>query len=81
MLNAEYRYPVWANLDALVFVDAGQVFDTLSAVAADRFHWSYGGGLHLLNRKGLSFRFEVAGGPEGVRTILTVDPSFRRVAR
>lgn len=81
MLNAEYRYPVWANLDALVFVDAGQVFDTLSAVAADRFHWSYGGGLHLLNRKGLSFRVEVAGGPESVRTILTVDPSFRRVAR
>jgi len=81
MLNAEYRYPVWSNLDALVFADAGQVFDTLSEVAADRFHWSYGGGLHLLNRTGLSFRFEVAGGPEGVRTILTVDPSFRRVAR
>lgn len=81
MLNAEYRYPIWSNLDALVFVDAGQVFDAPSEVAADRFHWSYGGGLHLLNQKGLSFRFEVAGGPEGVRTILTVDPSFRRVAR
>jgi len=81
VLNAEYRYPVWSNLDALVFVDAGQVFDTLSEMAADRFHWSYGGGLHLLNRNGLSFRFEVAGGPEGARTILTVEPSFRRVAR
>jgi hypothetical protein len=81
MLNAEYRYPLWSNLDALIFVDAGQVFDTLAEVQTDRFHWSYGGGIHLLNQKGLSARFEVAGGPEGLRTILTVDPSFRRVAR
>ena len=81
VFNAEYRYPLWSNLDALAFVDAGQVFDSFDDVAADRFHWSYGGGLHLLNQKGLSFRFEVAGSREGVRTILTVDPSFRRVAR
>jgi outer membrane protein assembly factor BamA len=44
VLNAEYRYPLWSNLDALIFVDAGQVFDTLAEVGADRFHWSYGGG-------------------------------------
>jgi outer membrane protein assembly factor BamA len=81
LVNAEYRYPIWSNFDALVFVDAGQVFDALGDVGIDRFHWSYGGGIHLLNRKGLSFRFEVAGSTEGVRTILTVDPSFRRVAR
>lgn len=81
MLNAEYRYPLWSNLDALIFVDAGQVFDTLADVQTDRFHWSYGGGIHLLNQKGLSARFEVAGGPEGLRTILTVDPSFRHVTR
>jgi Outer membrane protein/protective antigen OMA87 len=81
VFNAEYRYPLWSNVDALAFVDAGQVFDSFADVAADRFQWSYGGGLHLLNRKGLSFRFEVAGSREGIRTILTVDPSFRRVAR
>lgn len=81
VLNAEYRYPVWSNWDAVVFVDSGQVFPELSDVAADRFQWSYGGGLHMLNQKGLSFRFEVAGSPEGVRTILTVDPTFRRLGR
>ncbi len=81
ILNAEYRYPIWSNLDALVLVDAGQVFNTLSEVQADRFQWSYGGGIHFLNQSGLGFRFEVAGSKEGLRTILTVDPSFRRVAR
>jgi outer membrane protein assembly factor BamA len=81
VLNAEYRYPIWMNWDALVFADAGQVFPALSDVTADRFRWSYGGGIHMLNQKGLSFRFEVAGSTEGVRTILTVQPTFRRLAR
>lgn len=81
MMTAEYRYPIWMNLDAVVFTDAGQVFGALSDVAVDRFHWSYGGGVHLLNQRGLSARFEVAGGAEGVRTILTVQSSFRRTGR
>jgi outer membrane protein assembly factor BamA len=81
VLNAEYRYPIWSNVDAVAFVDAGQVFPELSAVTADRLHWSYGGGVHLLNSSGISFRFEVAGSAEGARTILTVEPSFRRVPR
>jgi len=81
VLNAEYRYPIWSTWDALVFVDTGQVFSELSTVAVDRFHWSYGGGIHMLNQQGLSFRFEVAGSSEGVRTILTVAPTFRRIAR
>jgi outer membrane protein assembly factor BamA len=81
VLNAEYRYPIWSNWDAVLFVDSGQVFTELSTVAADRLRWSYGGGIHMLNRKGLSFRFEVAGSTEGVRTILTIDPTFRRLGR
>ena len=79
--SAEYRYPIWSNLDALFLVDAGQVFDTFGDVAPDRFHWSYGGGIHLLTTSGLGFRFEVAGSTEGVRTILTVNSSFQRSAR
>lgn len=52
VLNTEYRYPVWSNWDAGVFVDSGQVFPGLGDVAADRFQWSYRGGLHMLNQKG-----------------------------
>ncbi len=81
VLNAEYRYPIWSNWDAVFFVDSGQVFSELSTVAPDRLQWSYGGGLHMLNQKGLSFRFEVAGSTEGIRTILTIDPTFRRLGR
>lgn len=81
VVTAEYRYPIWENLDAVVFVDAGQVFDTPRQVAADRFHWSYGGGIHLLNQRGLSFRVEVAGSSEGIRTVMTTEPTFRKIAR
>jgi len=81
LLTAEYRYPIWDNLDAVLLVDAGQVFPEFSTISADRFRWSYGGGIHLLSRTGLSFRFEVAGSSDGLRTILTVDPSFERVVR
>ena len=81
VLTAEYRYPVWDVLDAALFVDAGQVFPDITAIGADRFHWSYGGGLQVLNRDGISMRFELAGGTEGLRTILTVEPTFRRVSR
>ena len=81
LLSAEYRYPIWMNLDAVVFTDAGQVFGAMPDVRSDRFRWNYGGGIHLLNEDGLSFRFEVAVGTEGARTILTVQPSFRRTGR
>lgn len=79
--SAEYRYPIWNSLDALVLVDAGQVFDSFGDITADRFHWSYGGGIHLLAGNGLGFRFELAHSAEGLRTILTVNSSFQRSAR
>lgn len=76
LFTAEYRYPIWEQFDAVFFVDAGQVFDTVNAVAMDRFHVSYGGGFHMLSTGGLSARFEVAGSVEGRQVILTVQPAF-----
>lgn len=80
-VNVEYRYPIWSNADAVVFVDSGQVFNEISEFTVGRLHWSYGGGLHLLREEGLGVRLEVAGSSEGARAILTVDPSFRRIVR
>lgn len=77
VVNAEYRYPIWNLWDAVVFVDAGQVFRELEDVNTKDFEVSYGGGIHLRNPKSLNFRFEVAGSTEGVRAILTVTPAFR----
>ena len=77
IVNAEYRYPIWDLWDAVLFVDTGQVFAELEDVNVRLFEVSYGGGIHLLSRTGLSFRFEVAGSNEGVRITLTADRAFR----
>ena len=74
--NAEYNYPIWNRMDAVIFVDAGQVFGEFEQIALDRMHYSYGGGVRLLNAGGLAFRFEVATGQDGPRTILTVNQVF-----
>lgn len=74
--NAEYNYPIWNLMDAVVFVDAGQVFNAYSDIAVNRFRYSYGGGVRLIRNGKLSFRFEVATGEEGLRSILTVNQIF-----
>jgi hypothetical protein len=76
LLTAEYRWPVWSNLDALLFAEAGQVFSDYGDLAPDRFHAGYGGGFHFVADGRLAFRLELAGSPEGLRTILTVQPAF-----
>ena len=88
LLTAEYRYPIWTNrypgwtgVDATFFVDAGQVFGAFSGIAVNDFKMSVGGGLHLLNRRGLSARFEVARSVEGTHVILTVRPALDRLPR
>jgi outer membrane protein assembly factor BamA len=88
LFTAEYRYPIWTSnypgwtgVDATFFVDAGQVFGAFSEVAVSDAKMSVGGGLHLLNRRGLSARFEVARSVDGTQVILTVRPALDRLPR
>ncbi len=81
LFSAEYRYPVWGRMDAVFFVDTGQVFGALDEVDARDFRTTFGGGFHLLSGSGLSARFEVARSVEGVEVILTVKPAFGRAPR
>ncbi|WP_179862209.1 BamA/TamA family outer membrane protein [Longibacter salinarum] len=74
--NAEYHYPIWNRMDAVVFVDAGQVFNEFEMIALDRFHVGYGAGVRVLRGGDLAFRLDVATGEEGVRAILTVNKTF-----
>ena len=76
LLTAEYRWPVWDNLDAVLFAEAGRVFDGYEGLALDALHASYGGGFHLVTGSKLAFRLELAGSDEGLRTIITVRPAF-----
>lgn len=75
-MTAEYRWPVWDNLDAVLFAETGQVFARYAQLGLGRFHTGYGGGFHLVTGGKLNVRFELAGSPEGMRTILTVRPAF-----
>lgn len=81
LLTAEYRYPIWSRMDAVFFVDTGQVFNTFDEVAVHNFKTTVGGGFHMLSSRGLSARFEVARSVEGTEIILTVRPAFGRPRR
>lgn len=76
LVSAEYRYPVWHNMDASLFVDAGQVFGGLGDIPENRFHPSGGAGVHLLGGQGTRFRFEVAFSQDNTRVILTTGSAF-----
>lgn len=72
LLTAEYRWPVWAygradgtGLDGYFLTDIGQVFPELSAIRADDFTVSYGGGLRLVSSGGFVLRLEYARSREG----------------
>lgn len=81
LFTAEYRYPIWSRMDAVFFVDTGQVFDTFKDVEVSDLKTTFGGGFHLLSSRGLSARFEVARSVEGTEVILTVRPTFGRPRR
>lgn len=76
VLNTEYRYPIWDNMDAFFFVDTGQVFDSLGDIADSSFHTSGGAGIHLLGGNGPRFRLQVGVSKEDVRLVLTAGSAF-----
>ncbi len=77
LLTAEYRYPIFNTFDAVLFADAGQVFDDLDEIAFDRFHTDFGGGLRLYGGEAVAARLEVAFTPEGSpRVIAAVGATF-----
>jgi outer membrane protein assembly factor BamA len=80
LCTAEYRYPLRANqskqtgLDALLFVDAGQVCsDFFDRFDIDAFKVGFGCGVRLYNRDGENIRFEVGWGEEQVRLYLVLN--------
>lgn len=51
--SAEYRWPLWRRLDALLFTDHGRVFrDITEDFEFSNFQSSYGGGLRFWNANG-----------------------------
>ncbi len=62
--SIEYRYPVWRAMDALFFVDAGQVSNSIDT---DDLQFTFGGGFRVWGKKGTFLRLEIGVSDDGVR--------------
>lgn len=76
--TAEYRYPIWIPwakvVDAVAFVDAGQVANSIYEDARiTDLQVGYGGGFRFYSAKALIARTELAFSKEGVRFYLTLN--------
>lgn len=73
----EYRYPIWTYLDALLFLDAGQVSeDIFNDFSIQDFHVGYGGGLRVWGEKSMIARFEVGKSKDGFRFYFALFKAF-----
>jgi len=76
LFNVEYRYPVWDFLDAVLFVDAGQVYRDFDQIAFNRFRYGFGTGLRILTGLGATIRLEVGISTERARFLLQTQRIF-----
>jgi hypothetical protein len=75
----EYRYPIWRTIDALLFVDAGQVQrDIFRDFTSSDIAWSYGGGFKVWKREGTLLRLELGKSDDGYRILFLLNPSGAR---
>ena len=78
LFNAEWRYPVWAQTEGAVFVDAGQVFNDYRDLNTRTFRVSIGTGFRFVTKENFAFRVQVAGSEDGVELLLKGDVEFQR---
>ncbi len=76
LLQAEYRWEVWAYVDMTVFVDAGKVFSDINDFNLKDLHTGYGIGLRVHTPAGFRLRFDLAGSREGIKFHVSSGPSF-----
>jgi hypothetical protein len=74
VVNAETRVAIFEHLDAVAFVDAGNVATRWSDLNLKRT--SYGVGVQLHNRESTYARFDVAKGAEGWRVVFQMNNPF-----
>ena len=78
LFNAEWRYPVWAQTEGSLFVDAGQVFNDYDDLNTRTFRVSVGAGLRFVTKENFSFRVQLAGSEDGLQLLLKGDIEFQR---
>ncbi len=60
LYNLEYRYKVWHHADAVLFGDAGKVFDDVGQWNLSDLRYSYGAGVRFITPQRTLLRFGVA---------------------
>jgi len=60
LYNLEYRYKVWHHADAVLFGDAGKVFEDAEAWGLTDLRYSYGAGVRFVTPRKTLLRFGVA---------------------
>lgn len=73
--SLEYRYPIMArNVDAFVFIDAGQVTaDMFDHVSADEFEVAFGGGIRIWKQDGNLLTIQIGKSREFTRFHLNLN--------
>lgn len=76
VMSAEYRWELWAYLDAALFVDAGKVYGESAAFSFDDLETTFGFGLRGHGPAGTVLRFDLARSRESIKLHIGGGPSF-----
>jgi hypothetical protein len=74
--SLEYRFELIPGIGALVFTDAGQVYEQRAQLSAQNMRATYGGGIEFKSKKSTMFRILVGNSAEGMRVIIGFGPTF-----
>lgn len=74
--SLEYRYPVWNNLDAFLFIDEGQVFSSIPSIQMRLFRDSKGGGFRIYDDSGIILRAQIGFSREQTKIFLDASKLF-----
>ncbi len=78
LFNAEWRFPVWQDVQGDIFLDEGQVFNNYKDIGIKQFRYSAGAGLRFVTNRKFGFRIQVAASEDGVLTLIRGDLEFVR---
>ena len=68
LASVEYHYPVWRMVNAVLFIDVGQVAnDVFNDLSRDHFEFGYGGGVQVWGRGRLTTAFFVGKSQDELR--------------
>jgi hypothetical protein len=75
--TAEYRYPIWRQMNGFLFLDAGRVMPGLPDLLRATPHFGGGAGLEIVQESLFRLRAQAATSGEGLFFQLSFEPAYR----